>query len=211
MTGIIVYCLFSIIFGVLSCFAGKRLFYPMLAVFMTATAFSVCISQFGIDLKGIIISVCVGVLTCLLSKFFYKAGVFLISALFGGVIGTIIDFFVPETYKNSRVAIIIVAALLVGICGVIWSDLFIMLSTAYNGAGCMVTPFIFLIFNFSKLESFEGKNFESTVTKLEKYLSGSFLTDYSWIIFLATIALAIVGFCYQRKAEYINEKPSNQF
>lgn len=198
MAGVIIYIVISMLFGVISCFLGKKLYFPimMLTVFLAVVAIS--FSFFEVTATNAAITVVVGALAALLARFIYKLGVFLLGCLLGANLGNYLALMLPESSGNYHTYFIIAIALIVGICALKWCDILIMAATAYNGAGIMAVPLYFLVVEFRQLENYAiSADMNLTVLNLSQYLSGDFAAQNAQELMIITVVIAVIGFICQ--------------
>lgn len=198
MIGIATYLLGSILCGTLICFWGKRLYFPFLAgaVFLVVAAVGVSKAETGI--KSLVIALIAGVLAAILAKFIYRFGVFLIGAVGGAALGLMVSFMIPEA-AEERWILVSVLAIAASFCALRWCDGFIMLSTAYSGAGLIAAPVCFLALKWHSLQTFVyADGAISTMQHLRRYLTTGFANRNLWLL-AATLLLTVLGFRYQRE------------
>lgn len=174
-TIVVLLCLLSIIFGVLSCFFGYKIFKFIVGVcgfVIGALAGIILISASNGDASGpavIVTAIVGGIIGAFLAVKLYFIGIFFIGALFGGLTGYTLTL--GNNSDNSGV-LILVLAIIAGILAVIIKKFMIILSTSVSGAQSISMAIVILMYVLS------GKENDS-------------LYNILWII------LAIVGFCYQ--------------
>lgn len=159
------------------------------------------VGKFGMTLKGFTIGTIVGLILALLSRLAYKTGAFLMGAIGGFVISTLLCTFMPQFMMDYKKIIVISITLVVAVCAVLWCELFIIISTAANGSYMIASAVCFLILNINRLQQFiyvDGAF--STMTHLDEYLRGEFMSHNSILIITASAVLFIFGFTYQRKS-----------
>lgn len=201
MSAIIVYLVIGILIGLLSCFCGRKCYYAILMSSVFIATLSGFITGMGANVKGIVLGCAVGLLLALISKFAYKAGLFLIGALTGLLIGGIISTFLKDDASKYAWILILAIALIVGICTVKWSDFFIILSTSINGASIIATFGCFTLLNISKLPQFIYKDgFLATTENLNAYINQTFTKEHSGTIMIFTAIIAVTGFLVQKKS-----------
>lgn len=198
MTTIIIYLIACVLFGAISCFFGRRLYFPimMLTVFFGIVTLS--FSIFEVTTKVAVVTIIVALICALLAKAIYKLGVFLMGCLLGAGLGVFIAFLLPQSAEDWRKYIIIAFTLLIGFCAIKWCDVLIMAATAYNGAKVMATPLYFVAVEFRNLESYVLPGDGSTaITNLSQYLNGDFAINNAHTLLIITLVIAVIGFIYQ--------------
>lgn len=115
MEFVILYLLVNIAVGAIACFAGKKLFYIMLGALVFLGVLNIGLSASEGSATSIVVAVVVGLVAALLSKYMYKAGVFLIGALSGAALGFIETMLLPAEAGDYLGIIMAVAALLIGL------------------------------------------------------------------------------------------------
>lgn len=199
MIGIVTYLLGSILVGTLICFWGKRLYFPFLAGAVFLIAAAVEIAKGGTDIKSLVIALIVGVLAAILAKFVYRFGAFLIGAVGGAALGLLVSFMLPDAALQYRWILVAVLAIVASLCALRWGDVFIMLSTAYSGAGLIAAPVCFLALKWHSLQTFVyADGAISTMQHLNRYLATGFANRNLGLL-AATLLLTVLGFNYQRE------------
>ena len=92
MTTIIIYLVACVLFGAISCFFGRRLYFPimMLTVFFGIVTLS--FSIFEVTTKVAVVTIIVALICALLAKAIYKLGVFLMGCLLARGAGSVHRF-----------------------------------------------------------------------------------------------------------------------
>jgi len=188
----------NVLVGLLACFYGKKMYYPLLALAAFLCAFMICVAQFGFDTKGLLIALAVGLLAGVLAKVFYKLGVFLVGLLGGAVIGLLLAG-VLQLSGWMRVLVILVPAVVVGVCALNWCNLFIMLSTAFSGAAAVATSLCMAVLEFGKLGSFAQADGLTAVQNLSDHMNNVFVPQHALLLLVITAVLGFVGFMYQHR------------
>ena len=143
-------------------------------------------------------AVLLGVAAAFLSKYLYKLSVFLLGALAGAGIGSLLSTLLASQIGSYSWAVILGCAMLLGFCALRWGKLFIIGSTAYLGAGVLAPRVYFLVQHFADLNAYAGSDIVGTMQTLHDYVSGPFADANSEIILTVTIVLTICGFLFQR-------------
>jgi MFS family permease len=195
---VLLYLFFSILLGFLSCFYGRRFYFPviMISLFLLSVSVFSGIYDGG---KGLLIGAIVGLILALLVRFVYKVGVFLCGAAVGLLVGSVISAFLPETTAAYSWAVIAAAALGLGICAVFWCETFIAIATAAGGASVAAPRICFLALNLTQLEDYAYSSAVTTMDRLQTYIDGSFSADHAVVVTLLTVVLFLVGFLFQQR------------
>lgn len=202
MEFVILYLLVNIAVGALACFAGKRLFYIMLGALVFLGVLNIGLSSTDGSAASIVIAVVLGIVAALLSKYVYKAGVFLVGAVAGAALGFVVGMLMPAEMNAYLGVIMAVAALLVGLAALRWCDLFVRLGTAYTGSTFMVSNVLAAVLAFSALvELAVPGDALATFNALSSYIGGDFSALYATPILIGTIVLTIVGAIVQKRSE----------
>lgn len=199
MLAIITYLFILILFGIIICFKGKQLYFPiiMLEAFLTTELISVL--SIGFNLKGLLIGTGLGVIMAILARFVYKLGIFMCGVIAGALVGRLITGVLPQALADYSWILIVLVALVGGICAVHWSDLFISISTASNGAVKISTGVCFLAFHFTQLDQFVyADGAFSTITHLSKFLRTDFITQNWLAITVVSVIIFVMGFLFQQ-------------
>lgn len=200
MLGVILFLLLSLLIGVATCFFGKRLYFIILMVNVFIVSLAICIDIFGAETAGILISIAIAAVLAVLARVFFRVGVFLMGAIGGAALGTLVARLLPAAVEPYTWIFMLVFALLIGICAVKWSDLFIMLSTSFSGASTLSSVACFLVLNIAKLSQFvSSEGLWQTVTKLNDYMQGDFASGNSTLLLIVTLVIAVIGFLFQRR------------
>ena len=202
MEFVILYLLVNIAVGALACFAGKRLFYIMLGALVFLGVLNIGLSSTDGSAASIVIAVVLGIVAALLSKYVYKAGVFLVGAVAGAALGFVVGMLMPAEMNAYLGVIMAVAALLVGLAALRWCDLFVRLGTAYTGSTFMVSNVLAAVLAFNALaELAVPGDALATFNALSSYIGGDFSALYATPILIGTIVLTIVGAIVQKRSE----------
>ncbi len=202
MEFVILYLLVNIAVGALACFAGKRLFYIMLGALVFLGVLNIGMSSTDGSAASIVIAVVLGIVAALLSKYVYKAGVFLVGAVAGAALGFVVGMLMPQEMSAYLGVIMAVAALLVGLAALRWCDLFVRLGTAYTGSTFVVSNVLAAALAFGALvELAVPGDALGTFNALSSYIGGEFSALYATPILVGTIVLTIVGAIVQKRSE----------
>ncbi|GKX30261.1 hypothetical protein SH1V18_27410 [Vallitalea longa] len=202
MLSVIVTLIYLACLGLLFCFMGRKLFYPLLNIGCFFGGIAIGFSLFDTTLGAVISGVVLGIIFALLTKFLYKTSL----ALSGAVLGFLISFMVVNHYvtieEPLNYIICISVGLVFAILFVVKSDLFIIISTSCTGASLLGTIGVFLFQNYNNLSNYVyADGFIATATHLNEYLMGSFSKDNSIVISIVTVIVFIMGFIAQNSKE----------
>ena len=202
MIGICLSLAFSVIYGGISCFFGKKLYFPLLTVAIFLTAVSGAVAVFGATWRVGLIAALVGLVIALLAKILFWMGMFLLGGMLGAGVGLLLTSFLPAWTQDYTWIGVLLSAVVLGCCAVKWSGLFIMAATAYNGAFSMSTALCFLILEFGSISRFVSDGgMVSTMSGLNAYLRGPFLTENTLCLFVVTGLATAAGFSVQYARE----------
>lgn len=190
---VILYLLVNIAAGALACFMGKRLFYIVLGVLVFLGVFNIGLAATDGSSTSFAIAAVFGIIAALLSKYAYKAGVFLIGFVAGAALGFFIGMLVPNMSGYLMIVVILVGAL-VGLAAVRWCDVFVRIGTAYTGASFLVSNALAAAHAFPQLlECAVPGDAMATFDALTSFIGGEFSAAYSTPLFIGTFVLAVAG------------------
>ena len=199
---VIAYLLINIAVGVLACFFGRRLFYLVLGLLVFLGVFNIALSSTEGSTLSYVIAAVLGVVAALLSKYVYKAGVFLVGFLAGAALGFVVTMLLPQDASNFLGVIMVVAGLLLGLAAARWTDLAVRLGTAWSGASFLVPNVLAAVLAFGSLTALAVPgDATGTFGALSSYIGGDFSSAYGTPILVGTIALTIVGSIVQSRLE----------
>lgn len=202
MEFVVIYLLVNVIVGAAACFFGKKLFYLMLGLLVFLGVFNVALSSTDGSVLSYVIGAVLGVAAALLSKYVYKAGVFLVGFLAGAALGFVVTMLLPQDASNFLGVIMVVAGLLLGLAAARWTDLAVRLGTAWSGASFLVPNVLAAVLAFGSLTALAVPgDATGTFGALSSYIGGDFSSAYGTPILVGTIALAIVGSIVQSRLE----------
>lgn len=194
---VILYLLVNIAAGALACFMGKRLFYIVLGVLVFLGVFNIGLAATDGSPTSFAIAAVFGIIAALLSKYAYKAGVFLIGFVAGAALGFFIGMLVPNMSGYLMIVVILVGAL-VGLAAVRWCDLFVRIGTAYTGASFLASNVLAVALAFPQLlERAVPGDAMATFDALTGFIGGEFSAAYSTPLFIGTLVLAVAGVIVQ--------------
>lgn len=194
MEFVIAYLLVNIVAGALACFFGRRLFYVVLGLLVFLGVFNIALTSTDGSTLSLVIAAVLGVAAALLSKFVYRAGVFLVGFIAGAALGFVVTMLLPEEAADFLWVIVVVAGLLVGLAATRWSDLAVRLGTAWTGAAYVVPNVLAATLALPELSALAVPgDATATFDALSAYIAGDFSAAYGTAILLGTIVLAVVG------------------
>lgn len=161
--------------------------------------FNIALSFGDGSLAAFGVAAALGLGAALLSRFAYKAGVFLIGAFAGAALGFLIAMLLSGEASSYLAVIMIVASLLVGLAALRWCDFFIRLGTAYTGATLLATNGLALLTKWIALAGLAMPGCpHETFEALSAYISGPFSEANAQMLLVATIVLTIIGSIVQK-------------
>jgi hypothetical protein len=179
----------SVLFGILACFWGYRAFKVVLGIvgfatgaYLGATAGAFFTGGFGII--AVIAGLIGGLIGAALVSIFYFVGVFVLGALGGWVIYTMIA---GAAGYGPQIILLVALALIGGVLAVVFQKFLIIISTAFIGSWCIVSG------GFSLLGSDLGPfDLFSSPERLLRPAGG-----LNTIIVICWVALGIAGSIFQ--------------
>lgn len=155
------FLLVNLAVGVLACFFGRRLFYLALGAIAFLAVLGLGLNAPDPSPTTVAVAVVAGVVAALLSKFFYKAGVFISGALAGLALGVLLlvwslagaEPFAAEGGAALSAVVLVVCAVGVGALAVAFSDLAIRATTAVSGASLVVGTVTAALFCQAELQA----------------------------------------------------------
>ncbi|MFV0353231.1 MAG: DUF4203 domain-containing protein [Oscillospiraceae bacterium] len=209
MLGLLLYLVVSVAVGAVVCFFGKKLYFPVASFLLVLFTFSAAVSNFGFGWKTLLIALGISIIGCFLIRFFFKFGVFIVSALCGFTIGSLILTLLPVSFAQYHSIILIVCAIILGIIGIIWSNELLILGTAFSGAKMMVIPLTFLLFERNNLHSFTQPVWDlAAITRLDTFLNVDFFANHMLVVLTAAVVVTIISFIIQNNLPRWRKKPS---
>lgn len=200
MEFVILYLLVNIAVGAIACFMGKKLFYVMLGALVFLGVFNIGMSTSDGSPVSLIVALVLGVVAALLSKYAYKAGVFLIGCAAGAALGFVVSLFLPQEYAGYSMVVLALAAILLGLAALKWCDFFVRVGTAYTGATFAVPNVLATVLAFGELTALAvPADSLATFNALSDYIANDFASLYGTPIFLGTLILTIAGSIVQRR------------
>ena len=195
---VIVYLLVNVAVGALACFFGKRLFYLVLGLLVFLGVFNIALTSTDGSTASLVIAAVLGLVAALLSKFVYRAGVFLVGFVAGAALGFVVTALLPAQAAEFLGVIVLVAGLLVGLAAARWSDLAVRVGTAWSGATFVVPNVLAAATAFPELaaRAVPG-NATATFDALSAHIGGAFSAANGEVILVGTIVLAVAGVVVQ--------------
>lgn len=202
MEFVILYLLVNIAAGAAACFFGKRLFYVLLGVLVFIGVFNVALGSTDASPVSLAIGAVLGVVAALLSKYAYKAGVFIVGLVSGAALGFIVTMILPREAADYLGVIMVVAGVLLGLAAVRWADAAVRIGTAWAGSSFLVPNVLAAVLAFGELaaRAVPGDAL-ATFDSLTAFVGGDFAAAYATPILVGTIALTVVGSIVQTRTE----------
>ncbi len=202
MEFVILYLLVNIAAGAAACFFGKRLFYVLLGVLVFIGVFNVALGSTDASPVSLAIGAVLGVVAALLSKYAYKAGVFIVGLVSGAALGFIVTMLLPREAADYLGVIMVVAGVLLGLAAVRWADAAVRIGTAWAGSSFLVPNVLAAVLAFGELaaRAVPGDAL-ATFDSLTAFVGGDFAAAYATPILVGTIALTVVGSIVQTRTE----------
>lgn len=198
MLEMIVYLIFCIVLGAIACFWGRKFYFPIMMLGALLLSVMFCLGQFGFNWKGAILGVSCGIFLALLARFVYKAGLFILGAFGGVMLGIFIINLLPKTTGDIKWVVTAICALVLGICAVKWCDVYIMLGTSFQGAAAVASSVCFLLLNIGQLQQFVyADGMFSTLAHLQDYLEYNLMAQNPAMLISALFILTVLGFLFQ--------------
>lgn len=202
MEFVILYLLVNIAAGAAACFFGKRLFYVLLGVLVFIGVFNVALGSTDASPVSLAIGAVLGVVAALLSKYAYKAGVFIVGLVSGAALGFIVTMLLPREAADHLGVIMVVAGVLLGLAAVRWADAAVRIGTAWAGSSFLVPNVLAAVLAFGELaaRAVPGDAL-ATFDSLTAFVGGDFAAAYATPILVGTIVLTVVGSIVQTRTE----------
>ena len=202
MEFVILYLLVNIAAGAAACFFGKKLFYVLLGALVFIGVFNVALGSTDASPVSLAIGAVLGVVAALLSKYAYKAGVFIVGLLAGAALGFIVTMLLPQEATDYLGIIMVVAGVLLGLAAVRWADAAVRFGTAWAGSSFLVPNVLATVLAFGQLAACAVPGDAlATFDSLTAFVGGDFAAAYATPILVGTIALTIVGSIVQTRTE----------
>lgn len=198
MFEMIVYLTFSILFGIIACFWGKKFYFPILMSGIFLLSITSYLGTFGFTWQNIVLGSLCSFILALFTRCLYKADLFLLGACGGIVLGMFISNIPPEATGISKLSILVVCAIILGICAVKWCDLFIVIATSLQGAATIAKSVCFLSINFLHLQDFiYADGIISTIMHLEAYLENNLIQKNPTLLISLMLFFTVAGCWFQ--------------
>lgn len=202
MEFVILYLLVNIAAGAAACFFGKRLFYVLLGVLVFIGVFNVALGSTDASPVSLAIGAVLGVVAALLSKYAYKAGVFIVGLVSGAALGFIVTMLLPREAADYLGVIMVVTGVLLGLAAVRWADAAVRFGTAWAGSSFLVPNVLATVLAFGQLAACAVPGDAlATFDSLTAFVGGDFAAAYATPILVGTIALTVVGSIVQTRTE----------
>lgn len=202
MEFVILYLLVNIAAGAAACFFGKKLFYVLLGALVFIGVFNVALGSTDASPVSLAIGAVLGVVAALLSKYAYKAGVFIVGLLAGAALGFIVTMLLPQEATDYLGIIMVVAGVLLGLAAVHWADAAVRFGTAWAGSSLLVPNVLATVLAFGQLAACAVPGDAlATFDSLTAFVGGDFAAAYATPILVGTIALTVVGSIVQTRTE----------
>ena len=197
---VIVYLLVNVLAGAAACFFGKKLFFWMLGALVFLGVFNVALGATEASPVSLVIAAVLGVVAALLSKYAYKAAVFLMGFVAGAALGFVVTMLLPQEAADFLALIMVVAGVLLGLAGVRWSDAIVRWGTAWTGATFVVPNVLAAALAFGPLaELAVPGDAMATFDALSGFIGGEFAAASGTPILVGTIVLAVAGAIVQTR------------
>ena len=136
-----IFMLLTLLFGILSCFWGYRAFKIVLGIvgFAIGAYFGASVGAFfagGYGLLSLITGLVGGLLGAALVTVVYYVGIFLLGALCGWILYTMVA---GAAGYGPQIVLLVVLALIGGILALFFQKFLIIVSTAFIGSWCIVS------------------------------------------------------------------------
>lgn len=185
------------VLGLIFCFFGKKITFPILGVVAAVYAWYTFPEQFPAGTIGFLLLVLIAVLLTLLLHKLYRTGMFLVGAAIGAGAGLYLRgiLMIPEEY---RLYFVLGCAAVIGIAAAFSSDGFVAIATAFLGAIAMVLPVTFLIHEWGNWAAFMEEDLMESLILLRSIFSQDYLAAQGWIPAIAIAVLAVLGVVKQK-------------
>lgn len=198
---VVVYLLVNVLVGVAACFAGRRLFFVMLGALVFLGVFNVALGATDASPASLAVAAVLGVVAALLSRYAYKAAVFLVGFCAGAALGFVAAVLLPQEVTDYLPLVMAIAGVVVGLAGVRWSDAIVRWGTAWSGASFAVPSLLAAILGFDALlvRAVPGDAM-ATFDALSSYVGGEFASSHGTAILACTVVLAVAGAIVQSRS-----------
>lgn len=199
MNGIIIFFVIAFVAGILSLLYGKKMFNGLLAIYAFCAVYRLVITHFPSDQYVLWIAIAAGVLAIVLVKCAKNVAFFLLGAIIGALLGLAVIPFLPQLPGYVSTCVVIGCAILFGFLMSHYDNTLIRYGTAYVGGDMLATAALLLIFGSSSLSSMMTSSVPETIGNLAEYTYGTFASQYSIWILVASIVLMFFGAAFQKK------------
>jgi len=176
-----------IVFGVINCFWGYRIFKLLLSLwgFFTGCSLGIMVAEnFQLLFPwNIIIGVVLGIIAIFIVRMLFQAGMFLLGAVFGYTVAMAILY---NWYTLPQIPVIIISCLVGGIAAVILQKPILVVATSFAGSWLAVSSGITLI---------SGQPFGSLPPSSQQATGEMLMVTLGWIV------LGTVGMLMQLKGK----------
>lgn len=194
MEYVALYLLANVAIGLAACLLGKRLFYLVLGLVVFLVVFDAGLSSSEGSVVSLVVAVALGLVAALLSRYAYKAGVFLVGFVAGAALAFLVTLPMSAEVTAYAPVVTVVVGALCGLAAVRWSDLFVRLGTAYAGATLAVPPALAAVLEPGTLGALAVPGDAlATFDALSAHVGGSFLEAHATSVLVLTLALTVVG------------------
>lgn len=192
----IAYLLTNVAVGAVVCLFGRRLFFVALGLLTFLYVINI---GSGGSAASVAVAVVLGVLAALLSKFAYRAAVFVVGMLAGAALGFVLGtLLLPVEAADYLGVLSLVAGVVVGLLATRFSDTAVRLGTAWSGASLAAPCLLAAALALGRLaELAVPGDAAASFDALGAYVNGPFMAAYSLPVLVATVVLAVVGFVVQ--------------
>jgi len=184
--GLMLAALFSVAFGVVTCFAGYRIFRLVLSIvgFIIGASIGLALASGGTQLAQILIALFAGIIGAIVMNALYFVGVVIAGALLGALLASILA---GALGMDAGIVVLAAGAVVGGVVALLLNRLMVILSTAFGGAAAIV-------YGVSLL--FPGAGAFAPIGILPGASSG----EQSTALLAVWIVLGVIGFAVQYRA-----------
>lgn len=191
-TVLIVTAIFSIVFGIVDCFLGYRIFRVVLSILGFIVGASIGMGLVGESTQAtqLLVALISGVIGAVLMNALYFLGIVIAGALLGALL---VNLLLAALGVEPNVLFLVIGAIVGGAVALILNKLTIMLSTAFSGAAAIVYGVSLFIPDLGGFEPLGA-------------LSRANQSEPSLILLVAWIILGIAGVATQYRASEEGEE-----
>lgn len=195
------YLLANVVAGLVACFFGRRLFFLMLGALVFLGVLNATLGATDASPASLALAIVLGVAAALLSKFAYRAAVFLLGLGAGAGLGLAVAALLPQDAAGLQPLVALGTGVLVGLLGVRWSDAVVRWGTAWAGAGLVVPNALAAALSMDALLArVVPGDALATFDALSGFVGGEFAAAYGTPILVGTVALAVAGALVQSRS-----------